>query len=77
VKLANKQKRFQVFNLIALRVERRIEINQINRFIRDVLAKHLQIVVVVKLIQFSRDITPRSGRDKPRAIRKRQMSSDR
>src|SRR5439155_6531991 len=36
--------------VIALRVKRRIEIDQVDRLIRNVLPQHLQVVTVVKLV---------------------------
>jgi len=44
-------RRFEENGIIALRIKRRIEINEIDRFIRDVLAENIEIVAEKKFIQ--------------------------
>ncbi len=51
---------FEEHGIIALRIKRRIEINKIDRFPRDVFAENIEVVVEIKLIQDS-DLSDYSG----------------
>ena len=43
-------RRFEEHGIIALRIKRRIEINKVNRFIRDVFAENIEIVAEIEFI---------------------------
>ena len=45
-----------------VRIERRVEINQVNRFIRDALPEHGEIVTVIKSVAHQTCFTFRFGR---------------
>src|ERR1035437_3677914 len=46
-------RRFKEHGIIALGIERGIEINEIDRFIRNVLAENIEIVAEIEFIQLS------------------------
>jgi hypothetical protein len=48
-------RRFEEQIVVVLGIERRVEINEVNGFVRNVLAEGLEIVAVIKLVH------PRSG----------------
>src|SRR5438874_739091 len=57
--------------VVALRVERRIEIDEVHRFIRDLLAQDLEIVAVVKLVHCAVSLPVAAGAFKRGLIRQR------
>ncbi len=43
-------RRFEKHGIIALRIERRIEINEIDRFIRNVFAENIEIIAEIEFV---------------------------
>jgi hypothetical protein len=54
-------RRFEEQIVIALGIERRVEINEVNGFIRNVLAEDLEIVAVIELIHPRASVRGKSG----------------